>query len=80
MDYAHKVTVFLHSDAVVPDCGCGEREWEVQLPNGWMWVDHAGPGPFLELAPAMDYAVTLTPSHPDVTRSLMPDEWLARAL
>lgn len=74
--FDRKVAVFLHSDAVIPDCGCGIREWMVQLPNGWMWVDHAGPGSFDTYESAAEYARSLTPNSSDVTRSFMPDEWV----
>jgi hypothetical protein len=76
MNYREKVAVYLHSDAVQPDCDCGVREWDVQLPNGWMWVTPSGPGPFTDLEAAVAYAAALTPGHPDVKRSKMTDEWL----
>lgn len=78
MQYDTKVCVFLHSDGATVDCDCGEREWVVQLPSGWMWVRHEGPGPFLNIEEAEDYASRLSPTHPDVTRcdSSVPDLWI----
>jgi hypothetical protein len=82
MRYETKVTVYLHSDiAPVPRgfraCDCGDREWLVQLPSGWMWRDHAGPGPFDRLEDAATYAKRLYPNHPDITRCdpSVPDLW-----
>lgn len=60
------IWIYFHSDAVIPDCDCGEREWDIQLPEGWWWTHSAGPGPFSSLEEAMTYAISLTPDHPDV--------------
>ena len=72
MRYDTRVTVFLHNDG-----DCGDREWVVQLPSGWMWRDHAGPGPFTTLHAAGTYAKNLYPNHPDVMRCdpSVPELW-----
>lgn len=72
--YDEKVTVYLHSDAIA-GCDCGDREWMVQTPAGWMWTTPRGPGPFATLAEAAEYAHSLYPGHPGITRSLGPSLW-----
>lgn len=76
MNTEQKVTLYFHSDVAVPGCDCGDREWEVQLPGGWMWSGHRGPGPFFTLADAMNYAMTLCPNNPDAARAEGPDLWV----
>ena len=61
-----KPFVWLHSDIGIPDCSCGDRDWEVQTPHGFMWSDRWGPGSFSTLGAAMDYASSLHEGHPDV--------------
>lgn len=61
-----KPLVWLHSCVVIPGCECGERIWEVQTPDGFMWSRHEGPGNFDTLEAAMNYAASLHASHPDV--------------
>lgn len=79
MRYDTKVTVYLHSDETpaMDRCDCGIREWLVQLPSGWMWRDHSGPGPFEHLQDASTYAQWLYPNHPDITRCdpSVPELW-----
>jgi hypothetical protein len=70
-----RVNVYLHSDVAVPGCDCGERDWVVELPDGWMWSTAAGPGSFETMQSAMGFAVTLHPRHRAVQRSLTPDMW-----
>ena len=62
-----KPFVWLHSDVAISGCDCGERIWEVQTPDGFMWSAHAGPGNFETLPAAMNYANTLYEGHPDMT-------------
>jgi hypothetical protein len=67
-----KPFAWLHSDAVVPGCDCGERAWQVDLPVGWMYapVTSVDPAGFATQADALTYAASLHPEHPDVRRSL----------
>lgn len=30
--------VWLHACALIPECTCGDREWDVQPPEGYMWA------------------------------------------
>jgi len=74
MNYREKVTVYLHSDRI-ENCDCGVREWIVQLPVGWRWINARGPAPFGTLADAGTFAQTLFPGHPSVKRSMTADRW-----
>lgn len=68
-----KPVVWLHSDCYISGCDCGEREWQVDLPPGWMYADgEAVPNVkaiFDRHIDAMNYAAQLHPGHPDVKRN-----------
>lgn len=60
--------VWLHSCAVIPECDCGDREWEVQPPDGYQWSTIHGPGAFSSMEGAIAYARCLHPDHSDMRR------------
>ena len=75
MSRATKPFVWLHSCVVLPGCECGQRIWEVQTPEGFMWSRREGPGDFDTLDAAMNYANSLHEGHPDVVP--IPSKWMA---
>lgn len=68
-----KPLVWFHSDNYIDYCGCGEREWQVDLPKGWRYADGMAiknvKAIFDTHLDAMNYAAQLHPGHPDVKRN-----------
>lgn len=66
-----KPCLWFHSDSYIPDCDCGEREWQIDLPDGFMWLKMRGPGEVVDMEhwpDVIEYANSLHPNHPDIVR------------
>lgn len=66
-----KPYVWFHSDSYIPNCDCGDREWQIDLPPGFVWRSMRNPYGDTDPEDWLDvirYANSLHPDHPDIER------------
>lgn len=60
-----KPLVYLHSDAEIEECGCGRREWQIELPIAHYWRNYPAPA-FETMQEAIEFARGLDLNHPSI--------------